>query len=212
MEALPITDAALDALRASVSAQLGERRLAHTLAVEKEIAFLATRFLPEMEKELRAAALLHDLTKELSFDEQMRICEKHGIDLPSKITDSPAVLHSFSAPPMIREKYPLFATEQILRAIARHTVGHSEMSTFDKLLFLADYIEPTRKPISCQSVRADFYGALAESGSEQENLRALDNAVFAALQATITYLERSALPILPESYEVYKTFRARVSG
>lgn len=212
MATLPITDAALDALRASVSAALGEKRFAHTLAVEGEIASLAARFLPSKIRELRAAALLHDLTKELSLDEQLRICDRHCIPLPKKIEASPAVLHSITAPSVIAERYPSFATEEILTAVARHTVGHPEMSTFDKLLFLADYIEPTRKPTSCQAVRCGFYKALSESSSLVEDLRALDSAVFAAISATITYLERSSLPILPESYEVYKAFQARVSG
>ncbi len=212
MEAISITAAALDTLRASVSATLGEKRFAHTLSVEGEIASLAARFLPTRENELRAAALLHDLTKELSLDEQLRICERFRIALPSGIESSPAVLHAFTAAAVIPERYPAFATKEILSAVARHTVGHAEMTTFDKLLFLSDYIEPTRKPASCKAVRTAFYKTLSESRSKNDDLSALDSAVLMAIEATICYLERESLPILPESYEVYKAFQARISG
>ena len=202
----------LDALRADISQKIGQKRFAHILSVEKEITVLGNRFLPEKVNMLRAAALLHDLTKEFSMSEQLDVCERYRIDLPSGIEDSPAVLHSYTAAKMIAELYSAFAYPEILIAVERHTVGHTEMSVFDKLLFIADYIEPTRKPASCKSVRAAFYLALKESRCAKDDFLALDFAVYGALKATISYLECEKLPILPFSYEVYNTFKARLLG
>ncbi len=202
----------LDRLRIAIAARMSESRYQHTLSVERECALLAARYLTGQEKALRAAALLHDLTKALPTEKQLLLAKQGNIVLPKDAECFPAILHSYTAEAVIREQFPEFATEEILNAIKKHTVGHRDMSVFDKILFLADYIEPTRAHESCKALRRDFLSALAASRSENEALLALDRAVFSALSATVSYLKSANLPILPEAYEVYKAFSDRLSG
>ena len=212
MEAIQITDEMLAHLRLAVRERMSDNRYQHTLSVEGECARLASYYFPEKENALRAAALLHDVSKALSTEDHLLLAEHARIPLPRGAERFPAVLHSYTAEAVIRLHFPEFASEEILSAIRRHTVGHPNMSTFDKLLFLADYIEPTRRHESCRALRREFYAALNDAGSAPEAALALDRAIYRAVSQTVTHLEAEQLPILPETYEVYKAFSERISG
>ena len=78
------TDADIDKLRRDVAAYLTEKRYRHTLAVEGETAYMAALYMPERENELRAAALLHDIAKKLSYENQLNYIREFDIMIGEK--------------------------------------------------------------------------------------------------------------------------------
>ncbi len=130
-----------DEMRQGILARLRGYRYEHTLGCERAARKLAERFGGDPEK-AGVAALLHDITKHLSPQEQLNLCEKYGI-IPCTVEKSePKMLHGKTAAAIAREEYGM--PEDICDAIACHTTGKHGMTLLDKILYLADYIEDTR--------------------------------------------------------------------
>nr|WP_302665513.1 bis(5'-nucleosyl)-tetraphosphatase (symmetrical) YqeK [uncultured Agathobaculum sp.] len=128
-------------MRQGILARLRGYRYEHTLGCERAARKLAERFGGDPEK-AGVAALLHDITKHLSPQEQLNLCEKYGI-IPCTVEKSePKMLHGKTAAAIAREEYGM--PEDICDAIACHTTGKHGMTLLDKILYLADYIEDTR--------------------------------------------------------------------
>lgn len=155
-----ITEESLSLLRERIKTHVSGKRYSHTLAVEKEINNLCRIFsLSETyTNTLRAAALLHDITKEKSPEEQRRICTENGIPFGDNECASPKVFHAITAEAVIKADFPEYAVENILSPIRYHTTGRENMTLGEKLLYLADYIEETRTFPDCIALREEFYG------------------------------------------------------
>ncbi len=127
--------------RKEILERLKGYRYEHTLGCEKAAKKLAERFGGDVEKSA-FAAILHDITKHISPQEQLKLCEKYGI-IPCKVERmEPKVLHGKTAAAIAKEEYG--APEDVCSAIACHTTGKKDMTLLDKILYLADYIEDTR--------------------------------------------------------------------
>ena len=87
----------LDALRDEISSGMSEKRFRHTYEVEKMVAYLGELYMPERIDMLRAAALLHDITKEYSTEEHIRILAEREIEVTEEDICSPKTLHARSA-------------------------------------------------------------------------------------------------------------------
>ena len=162
-----ITNEMLESLREEVSERVSKKRFSHILGVERCAAELASYILPEREAELRAAAILHDVTKELTYTEQINILENAKIFLTDEDRATEGVLHSFTAPVVIKRDFKAFATDDILVAVRNHTVGDEDMSTFEKIIFISDYAEDTRTYESCKTVRKMLFENIAELCMEE---------------------------------------------
>lgn len=156
----------LDGLRAAIGARLGAPRFRHTLGVEETAARLGEIYLPHSIRALRIAALLHDLTKEWSGEEQLAYCEKHCIPITQAERAAPRILHAKTAAHLAAREFSAYTDREILDAIARHTVGAANLTVFDGIIYLADYIEPTREYPECCHLRDAFYSGLASCGDE----------------------------------------------
>lgn len=180
-------DAVLLALREDVRAFMSEKRYRHTLGVEKMTRRMATFFEGEIDPFcLSAAALLHDITKELTEEEQREIISNMQIKLSKSQEKSPAILHSFTAEHRIKKEFSFFAkNEEILSAIRSHTTGSEGMSLFDKLLFVADYIEEGREYPRCIEAREKFFSMLGDGVPPRV---ALDRITLSILESTIRFL------------------------
>lgn len=190
---MTFTDKDLLELKDRVRAQLSEKRFQHTEGVEEEIVRMGKIYLPSSIGELRAAALLHDVAKELPIEEQARICQSHADPELDSALQSPAILHGHAAAYLVPESYPKYNLPEIISAIYKHTTGAEEMSVFDKLLFLADYIEPNRQWNHCRSAREIFWRDLP--GDTDARARHLDLSVLSVLEFTLQYLsERGITP------------------
>ena len=120
---------------------LPEKRFKHCLGVEQAAIDLAERFGVDVEK-AGLAGLLHDYAKKLSDEEFLVLIDKY--DLDPKLKDwGNNVWHGMVGIYKIQEDLGLTDSE-ILRAIEIHTVGSAQMSDLDKVVYVADYIEPNR--------------------------------------------------------------------
>ncbi len=185
-----VNEKMLDTLRNEMmgKAQRGEmsqKRAYHTLEVEKMVRRLAEIYLPERMMSLSAAALLHDVTKELSYDEQIALCDRLGVQLSDEDRLAPKTLHAMTAAELIKREYPEFATDEIVGYVRWHTTGRVGMTLGEKLVYLADYIDMSRKFEDCVALRDYFFGADLEKMTEEERLEHLARTLLRSYDLTI---------------------------
>lgn len=125
-------------LRQLARERLPDSRYLHTLGVEQEAVTLAMLYNADVEQ-ARYAALLHDITKPVQ--NQLKLCEEYGIIPPAFERDLPKLLHALTAE---AEAARWGISAPALTAIRWHTTGRAGMSTLEKIIYLADYIEPFR--------------------------------------------------------------------
>ena len=190
-----ITETMLDGLRERVKGLMSEKRYVHTCAVERMVVRLGELYCPELIPELRAAALLHDITKEETLENQLQLCEKFDIILEPTATLAPKTLHARTAAAIIPEKFPKFATETVIRAVRWHTTGCDDMQIADKLVYLADYIDDSRKFIDCVRLREIFWGADPAAMDEGKRLAHLRDVLILSFDMTIRGLLEDGVPI-----------------
>ena len=182
---MKFTDKEISELRTSVSKRLSAKRFAHTLGVEKMAVLMGEKIMPDRISELRAAALLHDISKEYSEAEQLLIAKEGNIALTDEDMAAPPLWHSITAPCVVKRDFDFFATEDILSAVANHTVGSPDMSAFDGIILLADYIEEGRRYDRCVALRESFLSELSACKSADEAIMALNRAVYQSLENNI---------------------------
>lgn len=156
---MTITEEMLDALRAELESSMSPKRFRHTAEVEKMAARLGALYTPDQIMQLRAAALLHDITKEFSLQTQLQILREFGIIIQYSDEISPKTLHARTAALLIPVRYPAFADPIVIEAVRWHTTGRVGMSVFEKLIYLADYIDMSRTFPDCVELREMFWGA-----------------------------------------------------
>lgn len=186
-------DATREKILLRLQKETNAARLRHILSVEREVAELCSLLCVENERELRLAALYHDLTKEKSIEEQEALAANFGVVFSSEDLASPAVLHGITAS-LVAEQEGLLSPEAVA-AIRYHTTGRKEMTLPEKILYFADYIEETRPYDACRRVRRTFYDRLPEDIGERR--RHLDACVREVMRETIEYLEEKKRPVHP---------------
>ena len=126
----------------ALSIRLSPRRFKHTMGVVEEAKRLAVHYGQDVEK-AGIAALLHDCTKEYSADKKRNLCKLWGVQLDKTLEANIDLTHSLLSAESAQRDFNIHDPE-ILQAIRYHTTGHSGMTMLDKLIMLADYIEPYR--------------------------------------------------------------------
>ncbi|MBQ6788554.1 MAG: bis(5'-nucleosyl)-tetraphosphatase (symmetrical) YqeK [Clostridia bacterium] len=147
-------------LRELIKPYLTEKRYAHTLAVEREAAYLGEIYLPEKVMKLRISALLHDITKMCVSEKQLQYCSEFGIIVDDYDILAPKTLHSKTAAALVGRDFPEFDDCEIVDGVRWHTTGRDGMSVFEAIIYLADYIEDTRTFPDCVELRRYFRGSL----------------------------------------------------
>lgn len=173
-------------LKREIRSYYTDKRYLHALAVEDEAKRLGEIFLPERINALRAAALLHDITKKYDFEKQLKCCEDFGIIINNPF--SPEILHALTGAVVAEKEFSRYTDREILDGIRYHTTGRWGMTVFDAIIFLADYIEPNRTHENCVSLRNELYARLSSAETESEQEKALNAAVVKALDNTVSYL------------------------
>lgn len=172
-------------------------RYRHTLGVRYTAQAMAMRFGEDIEA-AGCAGVLHDCAKYLSDEQFLSACEKNAISVSETERQQPSLLHAKLGACYAREVYGVL-DEEILSAIRWHTTGKPEMTVLEKIIFIADYIEPGRKPLPriAEIRRISF-----------ENL---DQAMCMILDNTLSYLkgekEAEASLIDAHSIEAYHYYR-----
>ena len=183
---------AIAALRESVKSRLSEKRFNHTLGVENMAVRIGLSCLTDSISELRIAALLHDISKEYSEAEYIDLMKRHGFAMSDEDLSTPALWHSLTAPLVIKEDYPNYATPNVLSAVYNHTVGSPDMSVFDEIILLSDYIEEGRTYGNCVRLREEFLLELDRADGSDECILALHRAVARSLDNNINeFVSRS---------------------
>ena len=201
MEKKVITDEMLSSLRDSLKSKMSGFRLAHTLGVEEMAARIGAIYCPEKLNILRAAALLHDMTKELSPDAQREIFERHGEKMSEDVQRSPATQHALTAALEIPVRYPEFADDEVIGAVRCHTTGRADMTLCEKIIYISDYIDFTRTYSDCKALREMFWSASIEKMGAREREIHLDRVILSCLELTVEDLEENSRHISCETLE-----------
>ena len=128
-------------LRPVALSYLKNKRIPHVLGTEQEAVRLALHYGADVRK-ARVAALLHDCTKKLEMEDQMALCRQYDIPLDELEKVSLKLLHSKTGAAIARDVFGV--DDEIFQAINWHTTGRPGMSLLEKIIYMADYIEPTR--------------------------------------------------------------------
>ena len=196
-----ITESMLDGLREQIQASMSEKRFRHTAEVEKMVVRLGELYAPEQIPMLRAAALLHDLTKEYKKAYHLMICAQKNIPLTKEDVYAPKTLHARTAAALIAERYPEFASEELISCVRWHTTGRRHMSLTEQLVYLADYIDLSRTFEDCVRLREYFFSAEPHAMSEEERLSHLRATLVLSFDMTIRALLEDGAPISPDTLE-----------
>ena len=173
--------------------QLKPGRYRHTIGVAYTAASMAMAFEVDMDKAYRAG-LLHDCAKGYALEEQSRLCKVYGIMEEELFHDSPQLMHSALAPHIAREFYEEQDPE-VLSAIQYHTTGKPAMTDLEKIIFIADYIEPNRKMIS------------GLTKARKLAFTDLDQCTSFILKQTIDYLKSQGNNIGHQTIETYEYYQ-----
>ncbi len=191
----------LSALREKVKNEMGEKRYNHTLEVEKMALRLGEIYAPSDISMLRAAALLHDVTKERSVEEHIAICESFGILVTEAERRAPKMFHARTAALIIPQKYPEFASDELISAVRYHTTGRADMTIHEKIIYLADYIDMSRKFDDCVALRNYFFDFDFENADEEQTMEQLRKTLIKSYDITINGLLEDGKIIDPCTFE-----------
>lgn len=183
----------LKKIRKAMEKTLDPKRYEHTLGVEYTAAALAMRYDVSI-ADARLAGLLHDCAKCMSDKKRLSICEKHNICMNEVERRNPFLLHPKVGSYLAMKEYGV-KNPDVINAILNHTTGRPEMSPLEKIVFIADYIEPGRKqaPNLAEIRRLAFQD--------------LDQALLKILEDTLAYLQEGSGemdPMTQKTYEYYK--------
>ena len=166
-------------LRTRAYSMLSPKRIPHVVGCEEEAVRLSKRWGADSD-EAREAAILHDITKILKPEENIAIIQKHGGFVGDLNRGEEKLLHSKTAAIIANTEFGV--SYAVSEAIIWHTTGKARMTDLEKIIYLADYIEPTR----------DFEGVDALRTLSYENL---DEAMRMGIEITIADLkERGIVP------------------
>lgn len=181
------TEEELLTLADRVKNYLTDKRYAHTVSVADEAARLGEffGFSPEDIRRLRASALMHDITKLADYKKQLQYCEEFGIIIEPENPVSPSVLHGITGSALAARDFADITDDDILSGIRWHTTGRYGMTVFESIIYLADYIEPTRKFDDCKAVRQYFYDRIDGCGTAEERYDVLRDTMIYSFDLTI---------------------------
>jgi len=168
---------------------LDSKRYEHTLGVAYTAACLAMRYDYNMEKAY-IAGLLHDCAKCMSNKDKIEYCEKHDLPITAVEHDNPSLLHAKVGAEMSKRKFDIEDPE-IYQAIFYHTTGHPNMTLLDKIIYIADYMEPHRD----EAPNLDIV--------RKQVFIDIDIALFKILKDSVEYLDSSDKPVDPMTMETY---------
>lgn len=156
---------------------LDEERYAHTMGVMYTCAALAMVHGCSLE-DAQAAGLLHDCAKCIPNKKKLKMCSQHKIQVTDFEKEHPFLLHAKLGAYLAKEKYGI-KNGEILSAITYHTTGRPAMSTLEKIVYIADYIEPMR-------TKAQHLPKIRKLAFED-----LDECMYEILKDTLIYLEEN---------------------
>ena len=188
-----------DSIQEKLKIALDAPRYEHTLGVMYTAGCMAMAHGYDIQKAM-LAGLLHDCAKCMTHEERLLLCETYHVEVTPSELENKALLHAKAGAILAKIEYDIDDIE-ILHAIAVHTTGEADMSMLDKIIYIADYIEPGRD----KAPNLVFVRSLAYQN--------LDMCMAKILDDTLEYLQnRGGLidPTTAKAQEYYQQYRKEV--
>ena len=184
----------MKAFQKKLKREMDEGRYQHTLGVMYTAAALAMRYEYDIQK-AQIAGLLHDCAKCIPNGKKLKLCEKYQIPVTEVENPNPFLLHAKLGSFLASHEYDV-QDEEILSAILYHTTGKPDMSLLDKIVYIADYIEPRRNK--------------APNLTEVRKLAFLDldAALYKILSDTLSYLDEGTGEVDEMTIKAYEYYKA----
>ncbi len=172
---------------------IGSKRYMHSIGVSNTAACLAMRYGSDVKKAY-LAGLLHDCAKGLKDVQLVETVERAGIEISPLETDNPELLHSKAGSVVAKDKYGI-DDKDILSAIFYHTTGKPGMTVLEKIIFVADYIEPNRTDLpGLDDIRKTAFVNI-------------DTAIEMICKNTLDYLKKNGKAIDRATVDTYEYYR-----
>ena len=183
----------LKKIKKDLKKELDKNSYQHTLGVMYTASCLAMRYSGDIQQAM-LAGLLHDCAKCIPAERQIHLCEKNRIPMRDVELKNPHLLHAKLGALLAKSQYGI-KDKTVLHAIEAHTTGMPNMGLLDKIIFVADYIEPHRdKAPDLAEVRKLAFDDINE-------------AVLRILYDTIHYLDQRRGAVDPVTYDTYEFYR-----
>ena len=173
----------LEDLRCVALSMLDPRRIPHVLGTEETAAALALRWGAD-EESARRAALLHDCTKKFDKELQLALCRQYGIEPDAAERREGKLLHASTGAAVAYADFGV--SGEVRDAIRWHTTGKADMTLLEKIIYLADYIEPTRDFCDLTELRRLAF-------------EDLDGALLLGFTMAVEDLAKKGMPVHPNS-------------
>ena len=176
---------------------LDEDRYEHTLGVMYTAGALAMRYQENIRSAL-IAGLLHDCAKCIPTNKKFKMCSKYHLEVSETERSNPSLLHAKLGAYLAEKKYHV-RDEAILSAITFHTTGKPAMSLLEKIVYVADYIEPGRRelPNMAEIRRLAF-----------ENI---DECIYQILQDSLNYLNTRNITVDPMTEKTCQYYKNKAA-
>ncbi len=183
----------IEQMKEKLSTMLTEHRYTHSLGVMETAEKMAKIFNVDV-KNATVAGLLHDCAKQIDRQVQLKMCKERNIELDEIKKSAPSLVHADLGASVAKTEFGV-TDDDVLSAIRYHTLGRENMSDLEKVLFLADIIEPNRR---------DFEGLY-----ELRDLcyKDLDEAMLYGLTLSIENVERKGRILHKQTLDAAEYFR-----
>lgn len=178
-----------------VKSKLSLKRYNHSLFVQETAVKLAKIYNADIIN-ASAAGLLHDITKDEGYDSQLKMSEEFGIMLSNEERCMPQILHAATGAGYI-EHILKINNKDILNAVRYHTTGRKNMSLLEKIVYIADYIEPSRTFEGLDSVRNLAYTDL-------------DSALYLAIKMSVKYIVSKDKLLHTDTIDCYNNLNLKI--
>ena len=175
----------MEELEEAVIALMNPNRVAHVLGCRDTAVELA-RVYGENEADAARAGLLHDITKAIDGPLQLTLCDEYGIVLDTFSRSFPKTLHALTGSLVAQRIFG--ENENVVSAICHHTTGRANMTLLEKIIYIADYVEPNRDFPGVEEMRAMAYTDL-------------DRAVLMGLESAVAHVRRQGQDLAPATLE-----------
>lgn len=176
-------------IKKELKSSLDKNRYEHTLGVAYTAMCLAMKYEVDLDK-AELAGLLHDCAKCIPDEKKLKKCYEHNINITEIEKEQPYLLHSKLGAFMAMDKYDIH-DKDIINAILKHTTGTADMTMLEKIIYVADYIEPKRN-------KATNLPMLRKLAFED-----IDMTVYIIMKDTVEYLKNKNTKIDDTTLKAY---------
>lgn len=170
-----------------IKEKLPDKRYQHSLRVADTAVKLARIYEGDVDK-AEMAGILHDYCKYDELGYMYQIVRQHDLD-PNLLSFGGEILHGPVCAALMKSEYDI-TDDEILTAIAYHTTGRAQMTKTEKIVFIADYIEPERQIPGVEEIRDMAY-----------NQGSLDHTIYEISKRTVLYLISNDITVFNTTIE-----------